>query len=199
MITDNNNKVDPKAVGQWLEAYGDSLYRFAFLRTRQHESAEDLVQETLLGAMRTTNPPDGRASEKTWLFGILKHKIADHMRSCARSALDQRIDHDEDEDGDIETAVFRADGHWREPSSPWGNPTQHMESQGFWHALTSCLQTLPTAQSQMFVLREIEELTIDEAAHIAGVTATNVYVLLHRARLALRQCLQHAGLREDHS
>ena len=198
MVSEQDSTLRHAAVAQWLDAYGDSLYRYAFLRTRQRETAEDLVQDTLLGALRTPNPPDGRASEKTWLFGILKHKLADHARSRQHSPLDQCVHQDDSEDSDVETAVFRADGRWREPASAWGDPLKHAESQGFWRSLTSCLETLPKAQSAMFMLREIEELTLEDAAEIANVSAANVYVLLHRARLALRRCLRHMGLGEDH-
>ncbi|HUW97966.1 MAG TPA: sigma-70 family RNA polymerase sigma factor [Acidiferrobacter sp.] len=185
------------AIQRWLCAHGDSLYRYAFLHTRHRETAEDIVQETLLGALRTPHPPDGRASEKTWLFGILKHKLADHVRSRQRAPLDQRVD--PTDDTDIETDVFLANGRWREPTSAWGDPLKYVEAKTFWRSLKACLGNLPDAQSEMFVLREIEELPLEDAAEIAGVSATNVYVLLHRARLALRQCLQHAGFGQDSS
>lgn len=187
------------AIEKWLDAYGNSLYRYAFLQTRHKESAEDLVQETLLGALRTPHPPDGLSSEKTWLFGILKHKLADLARNHMRSPLDQCIEHGQDDNADIESLIFRADGRWRELESPWGDPMKHMEAQTFWRQLKGCLNTLPPAQSEMFVLRDIEELPLEEAADLAGVSASNVYVLLHRARLALRRCLQHAGFGEKES
>ena len=183
------------AVERWLAAHGDALYRYAFLRLRDPQSAEDVVQETFLGALRSTRPPDGRASEKTWLFAILKHKLADHARTCRHSPLDQCIEPDIREDGadaNIEDIVFRDDGRWREATT-WGDPLRQSAAQAFWRHLGDCLQVLPAAQAEVFVLRELEGLSLDDLCQITGVSATNAYVLLHRARLALRRCLTKAG------
>ncbi|WP_298140101.1 sigma-70 family RNA polymerase sigma factor [Acidiferrobacter sp.] len=181
-------------VERWLSAHGDALYRYAFLKLRDRALAEDAVQETLLGALRSTHPPDGRASEKTWLFAILKHKLADFARSCLRSPLDQCIEPGAQEGAfeDIEDLVFGADGRWRELAS-WGDPVRHGEAQAFWRHLSACLEALPGQQGEVFMLREIEGLSLDDICQITGVSATNAYVLLHRARLGLRQCLARAG------
>lgn len=195
MISKQDSANRHGTIKKWLDKYGDSLYRYAFLRTRSRESAEDIVQETLIGALRAVELPDGRATEKTWLFGILKHKIADYGRTRQRSPLDQSLQNEDE--SDIETQIFQADGRWREPTSTWGDPLKHVESQTFLQSLKGCLETLPTAQSEMFMLREIEEMSLEDAAQIAGVSAANVYVLLHRARLALRQCLRHVGYGEE--
>ncbi|UEO00444.1 sigma-70 family RNA polymerase sigma factor [Acidiferrobacter thiooxydans] len=185
------------AVQTWLEAYGTPLYRYALVRVGQREIAEDLVQETLLGALRTTRPPDGRASEKTWLVGILKHKIVDHLRSRQRSPLDHCLDPELNDGDDIEAVVFRTDGRWREPTNAWGDPLKTLERKAFWRHLTTCLGRLPAAQSEIFALRELEELPMEDVARLAGVSVGNIYVLLHRARLALRLCLQQMGLGMD--
>ena len=182
------------AVERWLVAHGDALYRYAFLQLRHRESAEDVVQETLLGALRSTHPPDGRASEKTWLFAILKHKLADRARACRHSPLDQCVapDDKDDVDANIEDIVFRDNGRWRD-QAPWGDPVRHGEAQAFWRHLSACLQALPGNQGEIFVLREVEGLSLEDICQITGVSTTNAYVLLHRARLALRRCLTDAG------
>ncbi|MHB1566896.1 MAG: sigma-70 family RNA polymerase sigma factor [Acidiferrobacter sp.] len=181
-------------VERWLRDYGDALYRYALMQTRHRETAEDLVQETLSAALHTRNGCDGRASEKTWLIGILKHKLTDHYRRCARSPLDQRQDLGEvDADADIDTQIFRADGRWREVPKSGGDPVWDMEAQTFWQTLQKCLGTLPTLQSAVFLMREIEDFTIEETAEAAAVSHANIYVLLHRARLGLRRCLRQAG------
>ncbi|WP_298135085.1 sigma-70 family RNA polymerase sigma factor [Acidiferrobacter sp.] len=182
------------AIQTWLKAYGTSLYRYALVRVGQREIAEDLVQETLLGALRASRPPDGRASEKTWLVGILKHKIADHLRSRQRSPLDNSVDPGLDDGDDIEAVIFRTDGKWREPTNGWGDPLKALQGKAFWQHLATCLGRLPTTQSEIFVLREVEDLSVEDAARLAGVSVGNVYVLLHRARLTLRHCLQQIGL-----
>ncbi len=186
------------AVERWLIVHGDALYRYAFLQLRHRESAEDAVQETLLGALRSTHPPDGRASEKTWLFAILKHKLADHARACRRSPLDQCIEpgNQNDADMNIEDIVFCDNGRWREQAS-WGDPVSHGEAQAFWRHLNACLWTLPGNQAEVFVLREVEGLSLQDICQITGVSTTNAYVLLHRARLALRRCLTNAGFGPD--
>ncbi|MHB8254273.1 MAG: sigma-70 family RNA polymerase sigma factor [Acidiferrobacter sp.] len=194
MKKDNARPTRHTEVERWLRDYGDALYRYALMRAKHHETAEDLVQETLMAALRTKSGCDGRASEKTWLIGILKHKLADYYRLCTHSALDQRQDSEEsDPDEDIETQMFRADGRWRERPGAWGDPLQSMEAQTFWQALKACLEGLPALQGEVFMLREIEDLTIEEAAEVATVSPTHIYVLLHRARLGLRRCLTQAG------
>ncbi len=186
------------AVERWLGTHGDALYCYAFLQLRDRESAEDAVQETLLGALRSTRPPDGRASEKTWLFAILKHKLADHARVRRRSPLDQCVEPavQDGVDANIEDILFGDNGRWREQAS-WGDPVRQGEAQAFWRHLSACLRTLPGNQAEVFVLREIEGLSLEDICQITGVTATNAYVLLHRARLTLRRCLANAGFGPD--
>ncbi len=186
------------AVERWLIVHGDALYRYAFLQLRNRESAEDAVQETLLGALRSTHPPDGRASEKTWLFAILKHKLADQARASRRSPLDQCVEPaiQNSADMNIEDIVFCDNGRWREQTS-WGDPVGHGEAQAFWRHLDACLRSLPGNQAEVFVLREVEGLPLQDICQITGVSATNAYVLLHRARLALRRCLTNAGFGPD--
>lgn len=173
---------------QWLEAHGDALYRYALHRTGDPDTAEDLVQETLLAAWRGRETYQGGSSERTWLIGILRHKIADHLRRGSR--------HDEAkrklrEDGATENAVFNSDGAWRVAPASWGDdPLALNEAEAFAATISDCIDELSPTQRASFTLREFEDVGVDEASRTLGITANNLYVLLYRARLAMRRCLE---------
>jgi RNA polymerase sigma-70 factor (ECF subfamily) len=173
---------------QWVEMYGDYLFRFALLRVRDETLAEDLVQETLLGAWQRHDKFAGRSSEKTWLTEILKHKIIDHYRQTSRRqtlALDDETLQDE--------LMFEADGHWSQAAKPaeWrANPVELAENKEFWTVFQQCLSALPQRTAAAFTLREIEGLSGPEVCAILNVTPNNLWVMLHRARLQLRQELE---------
>ncbi len=170
----------------WLQAHGDALYRYALARVRDRTLAEDLVQETLLAALRGRSGFAGRAAERTWLIAILKNKVIDHFRKHAR---EQSLDALEDPDELIE-AQFEVDGHWRSPPGAWSNPVAAFENEEFWGRFAECLEGLPERQARAFSLCELDGLAGEEACKVLGVSATNLWVLLHRARLRLRQCLE---------
>lgn len=179
----------------WLARHGDVLYRYALRHTRARDEAEDLVQETLLAAWRGHDGFRRDASERTWLIGILKHKLADRARQKARS----REEADADSDEALESRVFRANGTWQEPPGRWGrNPLDDAQSDAFLAALNHCLEGMPENQRESFVLRELTGMDAAAAGRTLGVTVNNLYVLLHRARLRLRRCLEHTWFaRED--
>ncbi len=172
----------------WLDRHGDALYRFACFRLHDTAVAEDLVQETLLAAFRARAGFAGRSSERTWLVGILKNKIIDHLRKRWREEpVDLALEPDE-----ALEALFspgRTD-HWTVAPSLWQNPTAALEQKQFWEIFSTCVDHLPTRQAQAFVLCELDGLDGAEICQVLGVTATNLWVLLHRARLRLRGCLE---------
>jgi len=170
----------------WLDAHGDALYRYAFLRLRDGAQAEDLVQETLLAALESKSRYAGRAAERTWLIGILKHKLIDLLR---RQNREQPLADLTETDEDIE-ALFLRNGHWKTPPAVWANPVACLEQQEFWRVLNDCLAALPARQARAFTLSELDGLGGDELCKLLGATATNVWVMLHRARLRLRECLE---------
>lgn len=181
------------APGQWIAVHGDSLFRYAYLRLRDRETAEDLVQETLLAALRSQGGFAGNSSERTWLIGILKHKLSDHWRRLARTALVAAASHADatDPDDPIEKLFDAAAGdHWRTAPSPWSNPDTALQQQQFWNVLADCIAALPPAQAQAFSLCELDGLEGAEACKVLDVAPTNLWVMLHRARLRLRQCLE---------
>ena len=173
----------------WLEQHGDTLYRYAYFRINDAALAEDLVQDTLLAALQAQESFAGRSTERTWLIGILKNKLIDHLRKYSR---EQTMDTTPGSDQDFD-ALFKDDNwsHWRTPPSVWDNPSAALEQQQFWTVFSDCLGALPGRQAEAFTLCEIEGLDGNEACKVLGVATSNIWVLLHRARLRLRECLEN--------
>jgi RNA polymerase sigma-70 factor (ECF subfamily) len=170
----------------WLAQHGDALYRYAYFRLRDAAQAEDLVQETLLAALQARHGFSGRSAERTWLIGILKNKLVDYLRKGAR---EQPFGDLADTEGEID-ALFDAGGRWKTPPSDWGNPTNTLEQKQFWKVFADCFAGLSSRYAQVFAMCEFDGLDSTEVCKVFDVTATNVWVILHRARLRLRQCLE---------
>jgi RNA polymerase sigma-70 factor (ECF subfamily) len=173
------------------EEYRAYLMRYALIQLRDSTAAEDAVQETLLAALQSGARFAGRSSIKTWLVGILKHKLIDAHR---RQAREQPLARPDGEDGepepDIADAVFAGDGHWNAFPASWGAPDASLESSEFWKVFEMCTQVMPARNARVFVMREVLELSTEEICKELGITATNCWVMLHRARLSLRECLE---------
>ncbi len=165
------------------------LLRYALLQLRNPAQAEDAVQETLLAALEGRERFSGRSSLRTWLTGILKHKIIDHHRRSGRERPLVSADDDRAE-ADIVDALFADDGHWREFPADWGSPATALENSRFWKAFELCLQRLPERTARVFTMREVMEMSTDDICQELDITTTNCWVMLHRARLTLRECLQ---------
>jgi len=182
-----------EVVGRWdaadLEQHRRYLLRYALLHLRDASAAEDAVQETLLAAVQGGAQYTGRSSLRTWLTGILKHKIIDHVRRAGREQpLESPV---EDGDGDPVDLLFAEDGHWRDWPSHWQTPDRSLESKEFWGVFELCMQSMPSRTGRVFVMRELLDLTTEEICKELGITPNNCWVLLHRARLSLRECLEN--------
>lgn len=179
----------------WLEQHGDALYRFALLRVHIPALAEDLVQDTLLAAWRAQDSFAGQSTERTWLIAILKNKIVDHYRRHSREVPLPEMDNMDD----ALQAMFKSNAgdHWLRPPAVWENPQASLEQSEFWDVMQDCLAKLPERQAQVFSLSELEGLTTDELCKVLGVSPSNVWVLLHRARLRLRECLERSWFGHD--
>jgi len=179
---------------RWVEAHADVLYRHALLRVRQPSVAEDLVQETLLAAWNSPAERQERdeRAERSWLFGILRHKVADHFRKQAREATP----YDPATLADLEASQFEGGGwpgtHWSSVTGPgvWSQPEASLHQQEFLKALEACTRQLPEKVGQAFLLRELDGHGVREICSTLGVSQNNLFVMLHRARLALRRCLE---------
>jgi RNA polymerase sigma-70 factor (ECF subfamily) len=159
------------------------LLRYASLQLRDPHAAEDVVQETLLAALAGEAAFAGRSNLRTWLTGILKHKIVDAIRRLTRETAVAT-----DEEG-LE-ALFNERGHWIETPPAWDDPDASLEQQQFFAALEACLARLPAKTAQVFLMREHLGYETPEICKELGLTPTHCWVLLYRARLALRECLQ---------
>ena len=164
------------------------LMRFAKLQLRNDVWAEDAVSETLLAALSKPQNFGNRSQLKTWLIGILKHKVIDLIRSNTReiAATDEASDHEGDE---LDKLAFQADGHFVNTPSDWGDPHQSLQQSQFFQVLDACMERLPPALGRLFLMREWLELSSQEVCKELSLTPTNLYVQLHRARLRLQECL----------
>lgn len=174
-------------IDHWLARHGDMLFRYALVQVRNEEVAKDLVQETLLAAWKGRAGFEGRSAEKTWLVAILKNKLADHFRLSAREQLFAAPPEPESE---AEDDYFAEDGHFSVSPAAWGNPERCLQDAQFWNAFASCLERLQPAQRSVFVMREVHGEDSAAICKELEITASNLWVLLHRARLKLRQCME---------
>jgi RNA polymerase sigma-70 factor (ECF subfamily) len=172
-----------------LHAHRPMLLKFALRQLRNLAWAEDAVSETLLAAVARPQAFEQRSQWRTWLVGILKHKVLDQLRLHARDACDPGTDPDELADP-LDDMPFNARGHYAQPLTPWGNPEQDLQRRELFEVLELCTDRLPPAQGRAFMMREWLELSVDDICKELGVSPTNLYVLLHRARLRLRECMQ---------
>lgn len=172
-----------------LEQHRGGLTRFAIWTLRDPASAEDAVQETLLAALQSGKRFAGRSSVKTWLFGILKHKIADTFR---RQAHEQQLDDDVLGWLDDPADLFNADGRYRAPVSHWNDPEAALTQHRFMEVLQSCIDRLPQKAAQVFTMRELLDMETTDICRAAGISESNCHVLLFRARLTLRRLLEES-------
>ena len=171
-----------------LAALRPYLLRFARLQLRNDAWAEDAVSETLLAALSKPAAFAQRSQLKTWLVGILKHKVVDILRQRSREV--QLGDDESDASEELDALLFQEDGHFQNAPSDWGNPEQDLSSRQFMAVLEACAEKLPPAMGRAFLMREWLELSCEEVCKELTISQTNLYVMLHRARLRLRECLE---------
>lgn len=176
-----------------LDKHRPHLVKFATAQLRNTAYAEDAVQETLVAAMQGADRFAGQSSVRTWLIGILKHKIMDHFRRQSREA--PLLDLDEETSLEDLDARFKADGHFIEnplqvPGSDWGDPDAALSQSRFFEVLEACMARLPKNTARVFNMREIMGMETEDICKELGISPTNSWVLLYRARMALRECLQ---------
>lgn len=176
---------------EWVDLYGDYLFRYALTRVRGEHAAEDIVQETFLSALQSRSKFQGRSAERTWLTGIMKNKIFEYYRKNARYSdgpLAETFDACHEE-------LMDKYNHWEMNSDQalenWApSPSQSMENGEFWIVMQSCIGKLPEKASQVYTMREIDGWETAAICEATGVTESNLGVLLHRCRFLLRRCLE---------
>ena len=175
----------------WVDAYGDALYRYAVQRVKQTQVAEDLVQDTFLAAVQAKERFKGQSSEKTWLFSILKHKLIDYYRR-QKTRSGEMLAADEA----AVDRMFKADGHWQDAPVHWrSDPGKSHEVKEFLDIFYHCMGELPARNAEVFSYREIDGLSTADICDRLGISASNCWVILYRARMLLRKCLEGTGIR----
>jgi RNA polymerase sigma-70 factor (ECF subfamily) len=170
----------------WVDEHGGALFSYALGRLKNSSSAEDVVQETFLAAIRSRDRFSGNSSMRTWLIGILKHKIVDLVRKEGREQPREQVETMETP----EEEFFDRKGRWRIKPVDWQvHPDKVLEQKEFMDVLLQCLNHLPDRLHRLFVLRELEDRDSDEICKDLEITPTNLWVMLHRARQRLRGCL----------
>ncbi len=168
------------------------MVKFAKLQLSNAQHAEDAVQEALMGALKNAKSFSGRAALKTWVFAILKNKIADVLRQKQRMVEASSLLH-EDEDGEDFSELFDDKGFWQSDEKPatWSNPQAALQQEQFWKVFHLCLEALPGQQARVFMMKEFVELETPEICSTVGISVSNLNVMLHRSRLRLRECLEN--------
>ncbi len=172
---------------RWVSDYSDILFRYALPRVNDSETAKDLVQETFLAAWRNYENFKGEISEKNWLFAILKNKIIDHYRKAAVRLTDRMITEKDDDN------YFNESEHWTNTTHPneWNiNSDVPVEQKEFYAVLYKCKNMLKEIQNNVFTLKYLEGLESEEICKELNISSSNYWVLMHRAKLQLRACLE---------
>jgi len=178
-----------------LDAHRGYLLRVARLQLRDDTLAEDVVQETLLAAL-SGSTFSGKSSLKTWLTGILKHKIIDAIRRKQREPLLASTFDDECDIEDLDGLFKAPHGAWDSPPADWGDPEQALNRRQFFDIMDFCLDKLPPNTARVFMMREVMGLEGDEICKELAITANNLWVILYRARMSLRECLEQNWFKE---
>lgn len=181
-----------------LANHRPALLRYAKLQVRETAIAEDLVQNTLVAALQALDSFRGDASPTTWLIGILKRQIIDHYRRMMREAPLPGSETGDDPDGDVGLLdrLFASDGHWSNQPGVWADPEGSRQQEDFLAVLEACLKGLAGQSGRVFALREIMDLEPEEICKDLSLTRSNYWVLMHRARLRLRQCVERGWMAE---
>jgi len=177
---------------RWVEEHGDYLFKFALARLRDPQKAEDAVQETFLAALKGGQHFAGRSTEKSWLAGILKNKIYDHFRKAGRETPFTDLQFYEEEENDRFVADGVGQGGWIHDRGPleWPTMGESLDNALFWKAYAECADKLPKNVAAVFHLREVDGMESKDICELLNITDSNLWVMLHRARMALRRCIE---------
>ncbi len=190
---DQERSIDPD---RWVDDHGDALYGYAMLRLRDADLSAEVVQETFLEALKGQARFLGKSSERTWLIGILKHKIIDLYRRRSRR---ERASGGDEPQGFEALEFFDERGAWKVPVGRQPElPDREIERLEFWEVFRACLADLPPNHAEAFTLIELEGLSGPEVCKILEITPTNLWARLHRARLQLRRSLEDRWFRREH-
>lgn len=182
----------------FLQDLRQQMIKFAFLQLSSLPQAEDVVQEALTSAFQHLDSFKGRAAFKTWVFSILKNKIIDVLRQKSRLVTMSELFKDEESELSV-NELFDASGHWHKYEAPqaWQSPEEMMEQSDFWIIFEACLDHLPAKYAQVFMMREVVELSSNEICSKLELSISNFNVLMYRSRTRLRECLENKWLLKE--
>ncbi|MCU4525193.1 RNA polymerase factor sigma-70 [Acinetobacter pittii] len=198
MASDHEEIEDQLHNPAFLQDLRQQMIKFAFLQLSSLPQAEDVVQEALTSAFQHLDSFKGRAAFKTWVFAILKNKIIDVIRQKSRLVAMTELFKDEESELSID-ALFDASGHWHKYEAPqaWQSPEEMMEQADFWIIFEACLNHLPAKYAQVFMMREVIELSSNEICSKLELSISNFNVLMYRSRTRLRECLENKWLLKE--
>ena len=186
---DHTDSVEPLEPEQWVDRYGNELFKMAYFKLRDSSTAEDIVQETFVAAVKSAKSFRGDSSLRTWLFSILKNKIIDFFRQKYKNTLIGDLSKN---DEDVDSQFDRV-GMWNSAHAPsrWSrNPEDDFENKELRMVLNHCLEALPENYRAAFTLSTVEGEDSKEVCKVMKITSSNLWVLLYRARMRLRKCLE---------
>ena len=179
---------------KWIDLYADYLFNYAIIRVDDHDIAKDLVQETFFSGLKGQTNFRGEASERTWLISILKRKIIDTYRRNSSSRESSMSEYQEDiSDGDFYRGDDPFKGHWLEGKGPNSHslmPEGELEQDELRQIIEKCISLLPPNLASVFIMKLIDEAESDEVCKELEITPSNLWVMLHRARLKMRECIE---------
>ncbi len=189
-MKENNTKtLDPSS---WVKLFGDYLFSYALLKVGNRETAEDLLQETFVSAIKARDTFKGDSSEKTWLVAILKNKIIDHYRK--KDVLKNASEYVAETDNDFSIHYFdKSNGHWLQNTAPQDWPEsadQPINSVEFERVLQMCIHKMPPKLIPVFVAKFIDDEDSQEICKVHDISASNYWVMIHRAKVLIRSCLE---------
>jgi len=179
-------------ISQWVTDYGDEMYGWACSKISNEIVAQDLVQDTFVSVVQAYDSFLGKSNPKTWLFSILRNKIIDHYRTYSRMATTP-LNTEERVATHVADHSFSAEGRWTEHRSliDWGTETHLLDNAEFSLVMTQCFRKLPESWSAIINAKFILEKESEEICQELGITPSNYWQVLHRAKLALKKCLEH--------
>lgn len=179
----------------WVSNYGDYLFSIALMKTSNTEVAEDLVQDTFLSAIKAADGFKGESNEKTWLVRILNNKIIDYYRK--KDVLKGTTDYLESTEHNFDEHFFEANSHseayWKKEAmpNPWKSDADSAINQAeFNKVLEFCMQKLPAKLLPVFMLKYIDDEDSDKICKELEISSSNYWVIIHRAKLLMRACLE---------
>ncbi|WP_288879790.1 sigma-70 family RNA polymerase sigma factor [Pedobacter panaciterrae] len=174
----------------WVSKHADYLYSYALTRINDEEQARDMVQETFLAALEKADKFEGRSSERTWLTAILKFKVIDLYRKNASGFAKSTEQRPAEGDQDFFDAN---DGHWNDQHRPREFGIDHsdaLENKEFQRILQLCMKKLPSLWLSVFTMKHMDDEATETICSELKVSASNFWVIIHRAKVSLRSCLQ---------